>query len=1049
MQSIEFRLEADRIRYGAARRQITNSEWDRFATWVTAYRALTTAPRDEAALLRLGQEIYAWLNDEGRWMAELRARADSPVVAAFAVSSTDNEHDRLFLEVPWELAARGDTFLAADPALMWAPLRRIGATDAPAPPNEAHRLGVMFMAAAPAGETELNIDHEEYAILTATAEIGMDLTVEDTGMLGELARAWQAARTLDALHLSCHGLGGETPVLAFEDEDGECALIGLSDLAAAFAQEKPRLLFVSACHSGEGGPTVNSLARGLVGAGFPAVLGWANSVYDTDASAFAAAFYGRLAEPVATVESAWAAARFDLVRDRPGHHRPAHWHLARLFLGPRGGGRVATGGAPRLTDDPDAGRKAVLDALGRQIEVASRFEFVGRRRQSKDIQRTFRRKTHAGVLIQGLGRQGKSSLAARVIDRHPGLTPVVLFQACDGPSLLAGIERRIPGTAAVCRTFRSGTDPSQRDQYDPNALFMALRQLLRGPCGFRARGAEPMLLLLDDFEALLDPPAAGTGDLWRLKSEAEPQMAAIIRAFGEAATESRLLITSRYQFRLPDHGRDLTARLHVVPLPAMPPSDSLKQAMRKLKTGDADTVLREPDWWIGYVQRAVAAARGNAGLQDLLFQAALSDRDTGEQAIAALEAYLAGGVLPEQEALRDALERLAVETLLGLLTDDERLMLRTSLLFELPVPLSAWTQCAKRRGLGAPGRLPAFGLWDVLRDIAEPGKEAVAANAIVAARIPQSDSGDAHRLAADLLADVFTAWGGQNRDGTPDATDMELTRLALCYNDLAVLAATARFAIRGWERRSDHRQAAAVAAHSFEVLASGGHAFDPDFLRAAAEAMDGVGDAKGLSRIFALAEATRDDDHSGSKQERFDRSTFRLRYGTWLARQGYPDRALTELRASAAIFEELGDRRSRAVTLGDIARILTNKGEVEQALALHQEELKTYEELGDQDGIASANFDLGQIYLAKAIQDRDGPAFAQAFSMLEISYTIFRRIGRLDGIGAVGVVFGQALALAGQTDNARVVLARSRDGYRQLEQPDMADQVDQLLQAIE
>jgi hypothetical protein len=40
-----------------------------------------------------------------------------------------------------------------------------------------------------------------------------------------------------------------------------------------------------------------------------------------------------------------------------------------------------------------------------------------------------------------------------------------------------------------------------------------------------------------------------------------------------------------------------------------------------------------------------------------------------------------------------------------------------------------------------------------------------------------------------------------------------------------------------------------------------------------------------------------------------------------------------------AIFEALGDKRSRAITLGQIARLLADKGEVDQAPKLHQEKL--------------------------------------------------------------------------------------------------------------
>ena len=50
------------------------------------------------------------------------------------------------------------------------------------------------------------------------------------------------------------------------------------------------------------------------------------------------------------------------------------------------------------------------------------------------------------------------------------------------------------------------------------------------------------------------------------------------------------------------------------------------------------------------------------------------------------------------------------------------------------------------------------------------------------------------------------------------------------------------------------------------------------------------------------------------------------------------DAALTLHEEQVEVFEALGDRRSRAVTLGDIARIKTAKGEVDAALTLHEEQ---------------------------------------------------------------------------------------------------------------
>ena len=1205
MQEVEFRLTGDRLTHNGATRHLSAPDWDRFAAWTRTYHDLCWHPGNDDRLLALGRQIHDWLNGDERWLAALRDQQDTPVIADFAVAGSATEHDRAFLEVPWELAAIGDTWLAADPEMMWAPLRRIGAAATPPAANATHRLGVMFMAAAPRGQSPLDIEAEEAAILRATANIGMDLIVEDTGELAELTTAWGDVPALDVLHLSCHGSGGDTPVLALEDEDGERAKVTLDDLAGAFVEAKPRLLFLSACHTGEGNATVDSLARGLIRVGFPAVLGWADAVFDRDASAFAASFYRRAAQRGSSIQAAWASARYDLLRQpRP----PTHWHLARLFLGRTGGGALNTGSAVRLRDDPNAGQKGVLNAPGRQIEVASRLEFVGRRPQVKAIQREFRRNAHAGVAILGLGRQGKSSLAAHIIDRHPALKPVVLFQACDGPTVLAEISRHVDGAAELCARYRDKVDPHRPDQYEPNALFHALRALLQGPCKQSGADHGAILLLLDDFEALLDPPPSDT-EIHSVKPDAAAPLAAIIRAFADSTTDSRLLITCRFRFRLPDRGQDLAARLLDVPLPTMSPADSLKQARHKLAvaggTADADRTWFTAD----FQPRAIEAAHGNAGLQDLLFQVALADRAAGEAAVAALLPYLAGqGALPEQQQLRDTLEKLAIDQLRAWLTEGERHLLEASTVVRLPVPLPVWQSYASRTGSGGITRLLAFGLWERVPDLVVPRADAVLPNAIGAAHIDVDNIANTKQIAAKVLADLFAAWGGTDRSRTPYATDIELTRLAVLCGDCDVLVSTAEHAIRGQESAFEYRAAAATAADVLDTLHTGGRALSADLLRAAAELFDRVGDADRLRLAYAQAATLMRDAPSLSRDERTARAGLRLRYGAYQLRQGDPDAALQELEAAQAvfealsdrrsravtlgdiarilrgkgevdqalelhkqrlqtyealgdrrsravtlgdiariltdkgevdqalelhneqvhifealgdrrsravtlgdiariltdkgevdqalelhneqvhIFEALGDRRERAVTLGDIARILTDKGEVDQALELHKEEMQTYEALGDrrsravtlgdvariltnkgevdqalasqrerlhimeglgdQGEVAAASFDIGQTRLRQAMQGNDAAAFQEAFALLDRSYRILLAIGRLDGICMVGATLGQVLAMGGQTEEARTVLTRSRDGFRKLGQAQFVAQMEEMLRQI-
>ncbi len=73
--------------------------------------------------------------------------------------------------------------------------------------------------------------------------------------------------------------------------------------------------------------------------------------------------------------------------------------------------------------------------------------------------------------------------------------------------------------------------------------------------------------MLDDLERILKRRETG---LPRVDPTHQPVLGALIETFANAETDSRLLLTSRYRFTLPDHrGRDLAERLHAVPLPPM------------------------------------------------------------------------------------------------------------------------------------------------------------------------------------------------------------------------------------------------------------------------------------------------------------------------------------------------------------------------------------------------------------------------------------------------------------------------------------------------
>ncbi|MBL9126095.1 MAG: hypothetical protein JNL97_00540 [Verrucomicrobiales bacterium] len=133
--------------------------------------------------------------------------------------------------------------------------------------------------------------------------------------------------------------------------------------------------------------------------------------------------------------------------------------------------------------------------------------------------------------------------------------------------------------------------------------------------------------------------------------------------------------------------------------------------------------------------------------------------------------------------------------------------------------------------------------------------------------------------------------------------------------------------------------------------------------------------------------------------------------------------------------------RNRAVLLGDIARIRAAKGEVDEALKLHQERIGIFEGLGDVGEKAHTLWAIAQIEIARE-------QWQAAFDHLAESYGILQRLGRLDGICVVGWDLGRLLCMAGQKEQGIGVLMRSRDGFVRLGQVPMAKQVEEWIRRM-
>ena len=455
------------------------------ADWAQRYGRAAAAGAEE--LLRgIGEEIFAWLDQGGAldgWLAEpertLEIRVDPARPGPLAEA---------LLAAPWEVLCRQGAFLA-QALQLFVVARRCGVAKEPAPARHSD-LSLMFMAAAPEGQSDLDYEAEEAAILEATrAKDGRaplaHVQVEESGALEFLAGRMRLDGPFEALHLSCHGdivaRDGEapSPVLLLETAEGGGDTVTPQRLIREIANGIPPLVFVSACRTAERGAGRKGMVPGpeaykqgglaeapatfepadrreaggtetgappelaepfvrQLAVQVPNVLGWDGSVYDRDATLFAETLYGALAHGE-TVPRAAARARRDLFEARAEDPRLGrHWHLARVYLGPGGGGALCDPALEARPARPDP-EQAFLDPKNKRVPVATRAEFVGRRRRIQAVLGAYRG-GRRGVLVHGMGNLGKSSLAARVAARMPRHRTAVVYGKCHALAVFAALK---------------------------------------------------------------------------------------------------------------------------------------------------------------------------------------------------------------------------------------------------------------------------------------------------------------------------------------------------------------------------------------------------------------------------------------------------------------------------------------------------------------------------------------------------------------------------------------------------------------------------------
>ena len=1008
----------------------------RLRDWAERHDRLAGLDDADSELLEIGREMARWLDDSG-WLSSWLRR---PGARRLILQSPDVEHDlgRLLHDAPWELLTAPGAesgHLAGDPLRPLELARRLGAPEDPQQPVHGD-LCLLFMAAAPQGETVLDFEAEESSILEATRSLHqLLLTVEESGSLAGLQQRLCASEGVapDIVHLSCHGGvdDGGSPVLYLEDERGQRQAVPAARLAEVLsASPELRLVVLSACgtaaQTSDGEGRRSTLVTDLICSGVDQVLGWDGSVADRDATQFAAEFYKALTARQDVVAAA-ARARLRLHTEHAQEARCGrHWHMARVYLGPRGGQTLLAQGGQRRALRSAVGEEHFLDKARAAVPVATRSHFVGRRRAIQQVLGAF--EDGQAALVHGMGNLGKSSLAARIAhDRLPQLACVVVFGRYDA---LEVWDRLLDACTPAER-------PPFRDRWrsriaaDERQLADALDDLLAGPLA-----ARPVLLIIDDLERVLEEPRPDQPSV-RVQAERRPMLAAVLRAFGRQQ-RSKLLLTSRYTFSLPGSGgRDLADDLVLVPLRAMDESDRRKQQRALLRDLPERQVARLD---LALLQRAGELADGNPGLQALLSQPVLAgEAQAAGQAFAVIEHYLQHGVPPaaiqhelasgraadERNAVLAFFRRMAFDTYRNALSSQQLRALQAGCLFAsgLPLPLPALQAAAGAAGVrdaaAAVQRLLGLGLLDDHGPLADIAHAAV--NPLARPLVDAIADDDARQWAAAALPALADAWIDGDTFRSPVAFAAEAWRLIERAGSPAparlIDAATAVLA-RHRHEQGDRAQAILdqLVRPARQALAAQGHAPSRDFWSAVHDVANRAGDT-GL-RMASVA---------GLKNRAtspFERGSALLREAWAAQSSGDPDGADGCFAEAAELFRSAGADREVAIARGGQADILQARGQLDEALRIRlEEELPVYEKLGDVREKAVTHFQIASLRLDRNEQQTE-EGFVAIFESLREAFDIAAQMRIPDGVSAVGPLYAQILAMGQAFAPALAVLAQ-------------------------
>ena len=402
-----------------------------------------------------------------------------------------------------------------------------------------------------------------------------------------------------------------------------------------------------------------SFAAELIGAGIPQVLAMQAPVSDIYATNVCAEFYRHLAvdavpDPLlALAEARRAAERERLAAPAESRGRGrAEWATPAL---------AARGLRLPLFNrrEPFAEvHPPQAPVLAEGIVVREVGEFVGRRREIREARRVLGGRK-AGLVVHGIGGAGKSTLAAEILRTLTGDAGLAVSKA--GPvsvdDVLGEVGARIHQAAAAAESeglARAGLLLRTADVEWADRWRLLAEQILP---------VLPMTMLLDNFEDNLQPAKESGG--WQVR---DPELAAFLAGWARRPGQSRLLVTSRHPFTLPDGAERRLAAVHLGPLSAAETSKLIWRlpGLDELSAEDQNRAYRDVGGHPRTLEYLDALLRGQARFDDI---ADRIENGLRERGISDPEAWLATPGRTLNTALAEATTLAADDVVLTRLLD--------------------------------------------------------------------------------------------------------------------------------------------------------------------------------------------------------------------------------------------------------------------------------------------------------------------------------------------------------------------------------------------